>query len=140
MATYTVTARRTGDWWALEVPDVPGAYSQCKRLGQAPDLAREAIALVLDKDEADIDVTVEPQLPVEMAELVDSIHRAREAMEKIVREAQQVQVMAIHDLVNECHLSYRDVGQIVGISHQRVSQVLKQGTVHPARRPTKVKT
>jgi predicted RNase H-like HicB family nuclease len=140
MATYTVTARRTGDWWALEVPDVPGAYSQCKRLEQAPDLAREAIALVLDKDGADIDVTVEPQLPAEMTELVDSIHQAREAMEKIVREAQQVQVTAIHDLVNECHLSYRDVGQIVGISHQRVSQVLKEGAAHPARRRTKVKT
>lgn len=140
MAAYTVTARRTGDWWALEVPDVPGAYSQCKRLEQAADLAREAIALVLDKDEADIDVTVEPQLPDEMAELVDSIHQAREAMEKIVREAQQMQVTLIHDLVNECHLSYRDVGQIVGISHQRVSQVLKEGIAHPARRRTKVKT
>jgi predicted RNase H-like HicB family nuclease len=140
MATYTVTARRTGDWWALEVPDVPGAYSQCKRLEQAPDLAREAIALVLDKDDADIDVTVEPQLPAEMTELVDSIHQAREAMEKMVREVQQVQVTAIHDLVNQCHLSYRDVGQIVGISHQRVSQVLKEGASHPARRRTKVKT
>lgn len=140
MAAYTVTARRTGDWWALDVPDVPGAYSQCKRLEQAPDLAREAIALVLDQDEADIEVAIEPQLPVEMAELVDSIHQAREAMEKIVREVQQVQVTAIHDLVNECHLSYRDVGQIIGISHQRVSQVLKEGTAHSARRRTKVKT
>lgn len=51
-----------------------------------------------------------------------------------------MQVTAIHDLVNECHLSYRDVGQIVGISHQRVSQVLKEGTLRSTRGRTKAKT
>lgn len=125
MATYTVTARRTGDWWALEVPDVPGAYTQCKRLDQAADMAREAIVLILDNDEADIDVEIQPQLPPKMDKLVLSFRRAREAQEEAVRQAQQEQSEALHDLVVECHLSYRDVGRIVGLSHQRVSQVLK---------------
>ncbi len=125
MATYTVTARRTGDWWALEVPGVPGAHSQCKRLDQAADMAREAIAMVLDTDEADIEVEVHPQLPPKMDELVASFRRARAAQEDAMRRAQQEQSEALHDLVSDCHLSYRDVGQLVGLSHQRVSQVLK---------------
>ena len=35
---YNVKARRSGDWWALEVPDLPGVFSQAKRfygLGRA---------------------------------------------------------------------------------------------------------
>lgn len=133
MATYAVIARRTGDWWALDVPDVPGAHSQSKRLDQAPSVAREAIALVLDEDEADINVTIEPHLSAEMAQRVDSFRRAREALEQTIRDTQEAQVAAIEDLVNECRLSYRDVGQIVGLSHQRVSQVLKEGSTRPVR-------
>lgn len=125
MATYTVTARRTGDWWALEVPGVPGAHSQCKRLDQAADMAREAIAMVVDTDETDIEVEVHPQLPRKVDELVASFRRAQAAQEDAARRAQQEQSDALHDLVSDCHLSYRDVGQLVGLSHQRVSQVLK---------------
>ncbi len=125
MATYVVNARRTGDWWALEVPGVPGAFSQCKRLDQAADLAREAIALVLDVPEGAIDVDVQPQLPTEAREVVERLHVARRQQEEASRQAQELAVDAIKDLVSSCRLSYRDVGHIVGLSHQRISQVVK---------------
>jgi hypothetical protein len=108
---------------------VPGAYSQCKRLDQATDMAREAIALVLDRDESDIDVDVQHDLTPKMLKLVEAVRSAREAQEEAARRAQRAQTEALHDLVVECHLSYRDVGQIVGLSHQRISQVLKEAAI-----------
>ena len=34
-AGYRVDATRSGDWWAITiVPELPGAFSQCKRLHQ----------------------------------------------------------------------------------------------------------
>jgi predicted RNase H-like HicB family nuclease len=63
VSAHTVTARRTGDWWALEVPDLPGVFTQSKRLDTAPDAAREAIGLMLGADPSTIDVAIEP-LPV----------------------------------------------------------------------------
>lgn len=126
MATYKVRARRSGDWWALDAPDVPGVHSQCKRLDQAADMAREAIAMVLDIDEDDVAVEVQPELPTKMRKLVLTFEQAREAQEVAARRAQQAQTEALHDLITQCHLSYRDVGQIVGLSHQRISQVLRE--------------
>ena len=45
---YRVTARRSGEWWALDVPELPGVHSQTKRLEQAEAEISEAIALMLD--------------------------------------------------------------------------------------------
>lgn len=132
MAIYEVTARRTGDWWALEVPDVPGAFSQCKRLDQAPAMAKEAIALVLDVDEDTVDVDIRPELPAKAAKVVDRLQEARRQQEAAAREANNLQVHAIHDLVSNYQLSYRDVGNIVGLSHQRISQVVKSQSVNKA--------
>ncbi len=29
---YTVRVRRSGAWWAIDVPELPGVYSQARRL------------------------------------------------------------------------------------------------------------
>lgn len=54
---YTVTAQRSGRWWALQCVEVPEALSQVARLDQA-DQIREAIAWVADVpiDSVEIDV------------------------------------------------------------------------------------
>jgi predicted RNase H-like HicB family nuclease len=58
MSTYRVEARRVGGWWALEVPELPGVFSQVRRLDAAEEAAREAIALMLgvDADTVSVDV------------------------------------------------------------------------------------
>jgi hypothetical protein len=40
MKTYTVRAERSGHWWALEAPEIPGLYSQARRLDQVIDTGR----------------------------------------------------------------------------------------------------
>ena len=46
--TYQAIARRVGGWWAIEVPEVPGAFTQTRRLDQVDTMAREVISLMLD--------------------------------------------------------------------------------------------
>ncbi len=57
-ATYTVRAERSGDWWALVVPELPGAFSQVRDLKDAERNAREAVALMLDVDPGSFDLSV----------------------------------------------------------------------------------
>ncbi|MBI4728636.1 MAG: type II toxin-antitoxin system HicB family antitoxin, partial [Acidobacteria bacterium] len=45
--TYRVVAQRSGSWWAIEVPDLPGAFTQARRLEQIERMGRDAIALML---------------------------------------------------------------------------------------------
>ena len=49
--TYRVEAVRSGDWWAITMPELAGVFSQAKRLDQVESRAREAIAMMLDIDE-----------------------------------------------------------------------------------------
>jgi predicted RNase H-like HicB family nuclease len=59
VSTYRVIARRVGGWWALEVPELPGVFSQVGRLDGAEGAAREAIALMLGVDADTVSVDVE---------------------------------------------------------------------------------
>jgi hypothetical protein len=55
---YTTRCRRSGDWWAVEVPEVPGVFTQARQLDHIPQMAAEAIALMLDLDPSRVAVNV----------------------------------------------------------------------------------
>ncbi|MEV0129016.1 type II toxin-antitoxin system HicB family antitoxin [Dactylosporangium sp. NPDC050688] len=63
MNNYTAVCRRSGDWWAVTVPEVKGIHSQVRRLVEAEAMAREAIALFLDVAPDSFTVTVRPEVP-----------------------------------------------------------------------------
>src|SRR3982074_2493276 len=45
--TYTARCRRSQGWWAIGVPEVPGALSQARRLGEVERMVRDVVALAL---------------------------------------------------------------------------------------------
>jgi len=57
-SVYQVHITRSGEWWAIEVPEFPGTRSQAKRLDQVEAMAREAIALMIGVDETSFDVEI----------------------------------------------------------------------------------
>ncbi len=119
-----VSVVRSGDWWAITAPRHPGLFSQAKRLDQVDAMAREAIAMMLDIDEADvgdIDVVVTP--PAEVAGLLETLKASSAAAEAATRAAAEARSEAAK-LLRERGLPMRDVGELLGISHQRVSQIL----------------
>lgn len=124
MTAYRVTARRSGDWWALEVPDLPGVFSQAKRLDRADAAAREAIALMLDIDSDDVQVAVDPVLPGDADQAVAVADTAREQAEAAATQAQVAMRTAAAILTRT--LSQRDAGRVLGVSFQRISQLLKE--------------
>lgn len=126
MKRYTVRAVRSGDWWALEVPEVPGLYSQVRRLGEAADMATDALALMLDVDPTTIDVDVVPVLSQDLTTRVERSRALLHQAEEIRDEAAAASREAARALVSS-GLSQRDAAQVLGVSFQRVSQLV-QGT------------
>jgi predicted RNase H-like HicB family nuclease len=57
MTTYTARAVRSGKWWAIEIEELDGVYSQALRLDQAEAMARDAIAATLDVSPDSFEVT-----------------------------------------------------------------------------------
>ncbi|MEU6083871.1 type II toxin-antitoxin system HicB family antitoxin [Streptomyces sp. NPDC047108] len=122
MTAYRVNARRSGDWWALEVPDLPGVFSQAKRLDSAARAAAEAIAVMTDADAGTIDVDIVPELDRATRSALADVARAKRARaeaEEVERQAMRAAAVA---LTND--MSQRDAGRILGVSFQRISQLL----------------
>lgn len=99
-------------------------FSQAKRLDQVETTAREAIAMMLDIDESSvglIEVAVTPPAAVVdlMAELKNSVAIASEANHAAATTRRRVA-----QLLRDEGLPMRDVGELLGVSHQRVSQIL----------------
>jgi predicted RNase H-like HicB family nuclease len=129
MSAYRVTARRSGDWWALEVPDLPGVHSQTKRLDRAAGEAREAISLMLDVEADSIEVEVEAEIPPEAREALQAVARAHKAAETAALQEREAMVRAASVLTQR--LSQRDAGEMMGVSFQRISQLLKSSVPQP---------
>lgn len=51
---HRVEVVRSGEWWAITVPALRGVFSQARHLDEVPAAAREAIAMMLDVDPADV--------------------------------------------------------------------------------------
>lgn len=132
LTTYGIHCIRSGDWWAVEVPKVPGVHTQARRLDQAETMAREAIALMLDVEPDSFavefeDVQLTPALDTaEIQHELVQLRRARQDAE----EAQAMVAGLTRDvatkLVDVCGLTVRDAGRLMGVSHQRVAQILAE--------------
>lgn len=125
MKRYEVTARRAGSWWAFEVHGVPGALGQARRLEQVEGAARDVAAMMLGVDERDVDVELRPLLADDVAVHVDEVRRRRAQAELAAAVALLGAVVAVRQL-RKAGLPDRDTAELLGISHQRVSQLAKE--------------
>ncbi|WP_415395536.1 hypothetical protein ACMTN4_10105 [Rhodococcus globerulus] len=55
----TAKVTKSGDWWAVEVPEVDGAFTQARRLDQIPGMVADAVHLLTDVPAGDVEVTLD---------------------------------------------------------------------------------
>ena len=121
--TYTVEVRRSGRWWAIEVPELRGVFSQARRLADVEPMARDAIAAVLDVSPRSFDITVRPLLGYRLERLVHEARESRLTAQQAQVEAADRSVRALRSL-QKSGIPLRDAGQLLGISHQRAAQLV----------------
>lgn len=118
----TAEVTRSGAWWAIRVPEVPGVFTQVKRLDQAPAMVADAVATMTGTDAADVDVTVRATLPPEVQRDVDEAIRLRQEAEEVRQRATSQLARAVADVLDE-GLTVRDAATLLDVSPQRISQV-----------------
>lgn len=120
--TYTAMAERDGAWWAIRVAELPGVFSQARRLDRVEAMARDAIALLLDVPPHSFDVTVREVLSAEAQRVVAAAIEARAAVVERQEVASAKSREAVRTLTR-LGLPQRDIGRLLDLSHQRVGQL-----------------
>lgn len=110
--------------WNVHVRGLVGCQTYGRSIRQAQRRIREALALWLDVEPDD--VVVRDRFPAELASVAAEVDRARVVAERAGARAHQQTVEAVKVLTS-LGLSRRDAGELLGLSHQRVHQLLEAG-------------
>ncbi|WP_242906503.1 hypothetical protein [Actinomadura terrae] len=119
---YTVHARRWEHGWDLEIESV-GA-TQSHSLKDAEMMARDYIGLVLDVPADSFDVELVPEVGDGLAEQARRARAETRAAEKARDEAAR-NLRKVARRLHDERLTGKEIGIILGVSTQRVSQLLK---------------
>ncbi len=109
------------DAWLVHIKGIAGCHTYGRSLRQAEDRIREALALWLDRDPERLTIT--PQWPSDLEDVAVEATQARCAASEAAERATSTMTKAAKRL-DRMGLSRRDAADILGISHQRVQQLL----------------
>lgn len=125
--TYNVTVTRDGRWWMIDIPELDG-LTQARRLEDVEKAAREYIAVTTDVPLSSVQVQVTSVEAaglnlVETKALAASMRSYRDALDKALAELYHSAAMVL----TNADVPVRDVSSVLGVSHQRVSQLTAPG-------------
>lgn len=120
---YIVKARRDGRFWSLEVPEI-GRTTQARNIDEAGEMAADLISIMTGVDRNDFAIYIQFQLPLEAHELIDSAAVQRELASR-ANAAAAASVRRAALALFEAEITVRDIGKILGMSHQRAHQLVQ---------------
>jgi len=120
---YPAIAEREGPWWVITVPDLD-IVTQARRIDQIEHMARDLIAIWLEVDPDSFDVDITVHVPDAWRAEAEGVRQARAEAKRMEAQATERARAAARRLRAQ-GLPVRDVGAVLGVSPQRVSQLLK---------------
>lgn len=130
---YTIDLEHDGvGWWVATAREVPGCHTQGRSIRQTLSRVREALSVCVGENVESESLESCVHLPVEARRVVGKYESACERLERDQRAARSATDKAVETLVDELSLSVRDAGDLLGLSHQRVSQLSKRVSRKPS--------
>lgn len=117
----TAVVTRSGKWWAIDVPEVPGVHSQAHRLTGVEAMTIDAVSFALEIDPAEVSVRIEASEAQRLASAQLKMRNAEHALS----EASGQFAEEVVSLKQE-GLTVREIALLAGISPQRVQQIVQK--------------
>jgi predicted RNase H-like HicB family nuclease len=121
--TYVAVYERDAidDAWNVRIDGLDGCQTYGRSLRQAQTRIREALGLWLDRDPSGL--LIEDRVPARLAAVAKRAQKARADAERAGAKAQEQVAGAARELT-DLGLSRRDAAELLGLSHQRVQQLV----------------
>ena len=113
----TAIARRCDGWWGIEVSEIPGLFTQVRRLDQVAAMVKDAAA-TLNVEVNGVKVT--PKLSEQDELMLQRVLDGKSAAIKTQEEASMLMRETVRILRNQ-GLTVRDVAELTGVTPQRIS-------------------
>nr|WP_256982958.1 HicB family toxin-antitoxin system [Rhodococcus sp. 06-418-1B] len=123
--TYKVEVTRDGKWWMIAIPELD-ALTQARRIEDVPTMARELIALEAGVALADVAIDQRIELVAGGEDLAARVRTIRDRRARLSEEEARVQT-EMAEFAKElaaADVPVRDIGSLLGVAHQRVSQLV----------------
>lgn len=121
MAKYRATVTRDGRFWLVQIDGV--GSTQARHLRELDEMAKDLIELMTGDDPTEFDVEYDIRLPVEVQKHLERSEELRAASaESQAAAAAEVRIAARQ--LHEQGINLRDVGKVLGVSHQRAHQLV----------------
>jgi DNA-directed RNA polymerase specialized sigma subunit len=114
---------RKSNAWRVRVPELDNLLISTKRLDQATEQIKDLVQESQGIDRCDIIVKVETTLPGIMCDLEQAQSKMRDA-QRIQEEASR-EIRSVVSRLRDEGLSMRDIAILLGISAQRVAQLVE---------------
>jgi len=111
--------------WIARIPSVRGCHTYGRTLDQARRRIREALSLWVD-DAGRAELVEDVRLPAAVKEVISRSRDSRREAETKRVKAQEATCHAARTLVDDLHLGLRDTAELLGLSHQRVQQLIRR--------------
>jgi predicted RNase H-like HicB family nuclease len=108
--------------WLARVPSIRGCHTYGRTLEQTRSRLREALGLWIDRPDRAV-IEEEIRLPAELRKAIQRSRRTRARAER-EREQAQEETRAAAGALAEEGVSLRDAGELLGLSYQRVQQLV----------------
>lgn len=117
--------RDESGWWIVSVPAVQGCHTQGRTLAEARRRIREALGLFVDDAES-AELIDDVRMPSEAKTAVREYFQAKKRADEAQRAARTRARRVVKVLAgNRMNLSRRDAAEVLGVSPQRVQQLVK---------------
>lgn len=126
MHPIEATAVKDGQWWTVAIPDLDQSAATRRRT-EVQDQAERLAATALGVDASEVTVTVVYPLPETVREDWEQIREDKSRAQELSVSA-DARTQAVVSALHASGYNGRDIAAMLGLSFQRISQILKTTT------------